>query len=87
MLQPNDADHFLDDIGPAVDVAPPCRHADGPVAADTDGNPVLIVDMRRFARYREAQLFKDTLLFVGGDVYARQREAAFGRIGAPWPAA
>jgi hypothetical protein len=36
MLQPDDTDHFLDQIGGAVDVAPPCRHGHGPVLRDDE---------------------------------------------------
>ncbi len=39
LVDPLDADHFLDQIGGAVDIAAPRRHGDRPVAVDREAEP------------------------------------------------
>ena len=80
MIQADDPHDFLDQIGPAIDVAPPAWHGDGPMAGQADGHAVLIVEARRLAGNGEAQIGQDALLFVGGHIDTGQRDALVGII-------
>ena len=81
MVEPDDAHHFLDNVGPAIDIAPPAGHRHGPVTRHADRHAVLIFDAVRVARHAKAQPFQDALLLVSRHIHTGERVALIGRVG------